>query len=75
MSKDVISPLKRKSLLPAISVNQAKKFRLDPTPILDDKTITTEYHERVSKLIDRPKLQVLIPFDQAWRDTQDQIAV
>jgi len=62
---EVISSLKRKVSLPTITPAQAKACRLDPQPDLNDVTIA-DYHERVSKVVGRSQIQVMIPFDQAW---------
>jgi len=73
-SSEVISSLKQKASLPTITPAQAKAFRLDPPPNLNDVTIT-DYHERASKLVDRSHIQVMIPFDQAWSKALSRIRV
>ena len=74
VSAETLLSLKRKASLPEISSAQAKHLRLDPPPISDDIMIT-HYHERTADLIDRSSLQVMIPFEQAWRKTQDRLKV
>jgi hypothetical protein len=74
VSTEVISSLKRKASLPEITPAQAKCLRLDPSPTLDDISIT-HYHKRTSEMINRSGIQVMIPFEKAWRNTQGRITV
>src|SRR5204863_5644941 len=71
ISSETISPVKRKAHLPSVTLNQAKRFRLNPAPRANDKTIE-QYHQRVSEALleDQSKLQVAIPFDQTWVEIQ-----
>jgi hypothetical protein len=76
VASETISPLRRKTPLPSITTNQAKRFRLDPAPIAEDKTIL-QYHQRVSQALpeDRPKLQIAIPFEKTWPDVLNSLKV
>ena len=65
VSTDILNSLKRKASLPEITPTQAKFLRLDPPPTVDDLTIT-HYYQRTNELIDRPGIQVMIPFEKAW---------
>jgi hypothetical protein len=73
-STEVISSLKRKASLPAITTVQAKALRLDPQPDSNDVTIA-DYHEHANKVVGRSHIQVMIPFEQVWNKSLDRMTV
>ena len=73
-SSETISSLKRKTRFPSITTAHVKRFRLDPSLVPEDTSISC-YHDRVSKLLlgDRLKLRVMIPFEQTWDGVLDRM--
>jgi hypothetical protein len=73
-SPETISSVKRKTSFPSITTGYVKRFRLDPSLVPEDTSIS-RYHDRVSKLLpgDRLKLQVMIPFEQTWDGVLDRL--